>query len=101
MQLKARAKEKGFTFPYLFDETQVIYRKYGAKHTPHVFLLEKKGPDYYVRYIGAIDDNFEDETKVSQTYLANAIDALLAGKPPDPASTKAVGCSIKDKQTQH
>lgn len=97
--MKERAKEKGFTFPYLFDETQDIYRKYGAKHTPHIFLLEKNGADYYVRYIGAIDDNFEDETKVSQTYLANAIDALLAGKTPDPATTKAVGCSIKDKKT--
>jgi len=99
--MKVRAKEKGFTFPYLFDETQTVYREYGAKHTPHVFLLEKKGNEYYVRYIGAIDDNYEDETKVTQTYLANAIDALLAGKTPEPSMTKAIGCSIKDKQTQH
>ena len=35
------AKEKGFTFPYLFDGTQEVYRKYGAKRTPHVYLLEK------------------------------------------------------------
>ena len=93
-----RAKEKGYTFPYLFDETQDIYRKYGAQRTPHAFLLEKSGKDFIVRYIGAIDDNFQDATKVTATYLSNAIDALLAGKNPEPTFTKAIGCGIKDKK---
>jgi len=92
-----RAKEKGFTFPYLFDETQAVCRKFGAKRTPHVFLLQKNGPDLFVRYIGAIDDNFEDATKVSTPYLANAIDALLSGSTPEPSFTKAIGCTIKEK----
>jgi peroxiredoxin len=93
-----RAKDKGFTFPYLFDETQEVYRKYGAKKTPHVYLLNKQGGDLVVEYIGAIDDNYQDATLVKESYLADAIDALLAGKKPDPSLTKAIGCSIKDKQ---
>lgn len=95
-----RAKEKGFTFPYLFDETQDVYRKYGAKRTPHVYLLQKKGNDLVVQYIGAIDDNYQDASKVTNPYLANAINALIAGKTPDPSMTKAIGCGIKDKSLQ-
>ena len=95
-----RAKEKKFSFPYLFDETQAVYRQYGAKRTPHIFLLQKQGNDLVVKYIGAIDDNSQDASKVANTYLANAIDNLLAGRVPDPATTKAIGCSIKDKQAQ-
>lgn len=95
-----RAKEKNYTFPYLFDETQDVYRKYGAKKTPHVYVLQKKGTDWVVQYIGAIDDNYKDATAVTSTYLSNALDALLANKMPDPSMTKAIGCSIKDKQSQ-
>jgi len=52
-----------------------------------------------VQYIGAIDDNYQDAASVTTPYLSNAVDALLAGKTPDPTVTKAIGCSIKDKQT--
>ncbi len=92
-----RAKEKEFTFPYLVDETGDICRKYGATRTPQVYLLEKKGADLIVRYTGAIDDNSQDASKVTAPYLANAIDALLAGGTPDPSFTKAIGCGIKAK----
>ena len=95
-----RAKEKGYTFPYLLDEKQEVYRKYGARHTPHAFLLVKNGNDYIIKYIGSIDDNYQDATKVTQPYLANAIDNVIQGKDPDPSETKAIGCSIKDKQQQ-
>jgi len=97
-EMIVRAKEKSYTFPYLFDETQDVYRKYGAKRTPHVFLLQKQGSNLVVKYVGAIDDNFEDATKVTSPYVAKAIDALLAGQEPNPAFTKAIGCGIKDKQ---
>jgi peroxiredoxin len=96
----ALAKQKGITYPYLFDETQEVYRKFGAKRTPHVYLLQKDGNRLVVKYIGAIDDNYEDASSVKTSYLANAIDALLAGRTPDPTLTKAIGCSIKDKQLQ-
>jgi peroxiredoxin len=96
-KMKKRAKEKGFKYPYLFDEGQKVYPVYGATRTPHVFLLNREGNDLIVRYIGTIDDNYSDESAVTQTYLADAIDALIAGKSPDPQTTKAIGCSIKKK----
>lgn len=91
--MKVRATEKGFTFPYLFDDGQKVFPKYGATRTPHVFLLQREGSDFYVRYIGAIDDNHKDASAVKEAYLANAVDALLAGKKPEVAETKAIGCS--------
>ena len=95
-----RAKEKGFTFPYLQDETGDVCRKYGATRTPQVYLLEKKGADLIVRYTGAIDDNSQDASKVTAPYLASAIDALLAGGNPEPSFTKAIGCGIKAKEAK-
>ncbi len=95
-----RAKEKGYTFPYLFDETQAVCLNYGAKRTPQVFLLQKTGNDLIVQYTGAIDDNYQDAAAVTSPFLANAIDALLAGKKPEPSATKAIGCSIKMKQAK-
>jgi len=93
--MKIRAKEKGFTFPYLFDETQEVFPVYGATKTPHVYLLNNEDGKFMVEYIGAIDNNSKDEASADQTYLADAIDALLAGEKPNPNLTKAVGCSIK------
>jgi peroxiredoxin len=90
-----RAKEKKFSFAYLFDEGQKVYPAYGATRTPHVFLLDK---NRVVRYIGAIDDNAQDATAVKTKYLEDAIAALEAGKKPNPNFTKAVGCSIKAKK---
>ena len=94
-KMKVRAKEKGFTFPYLFDEGQKIFPQYGATKTPHVFLLDK---NLIVKYIGAIDDNVEDASAVKEHYLENAITALENGKEPAVPVTKAIGCSIKVKK---
>ncbi len=93
--MKVRAKEKGFTFPYLFDEGQKIYPQYGATKTPHVFLLDK---NLIVKYIGAIDDNVEDASAVKEHYLENAIGALEKGQEPTIPMTKAIGCTIKVKK---
>ena len=90
-----RAKEKGFTFPYLLDDGQKVYPQYGATKTPHVFLLDNKK---VVKYIGSIDDNPQDASAVKVKYLENAIAALEAGKTPEPETTKAIGCSIKFKK---
>jgi len=92
-----RAKEKGFTFPYLFDEKQDVFPSYGATKTPHVYLLKNINGKFIVSYIGAIDNNAKDESAVTETYLADAIENLLAGKDPSPSETKAIGCSIKVK----
>ncbi|MFN3754348.1 thioredoxin family protein [Flavobacterium sp.] len=93
--MQAKAKEKGFAFPYLVDEGQKIYPQYGATKTPHVFLLDK---NLIVKYIGAIDDNTDDPSAVKEKYLENAIRALDNGTDPMPATTKAIGCSIKTKK---
>ena len=90
-----RAKEKGFTFPYLFDEGQKIYPQYGATKTPHVYILEKTAKGNIVKYIGAIDDNYQDEKEVKVKYVEDAVDSLLKGKEVEVKTTKAIGCSIK------
>ncbi len=94
-KMQERAKEKGFVFPYLFDENQQIYPKYGATKTPHFFLLDK---NRVVKYIGAFDDNAEDSSMVKEHYLENAVAMLEKGQDPNPAITKAIGCSIKVKK---
>ncbi len=93
--MQTRAKEKNFNFPYLFDDGQKVYPKYGATRTPHVFLLDNNRK---VRYIGAIDDNAQDAGAVQDKFVENAIAALENGKDPDPSFTKAIGCSIKAKK---
>jgi peroxiredoxin len=90
-----RAKEKNFTFPYLFDENQTVYPVYGATRTPHVYVLNKENEELIVRYIGAIDDNYEDAGAVKKKYLEDALNALLKGENPELNFTKAIGCSIK------
>jgi len=95
--MQKRAKAKNYSFPYLMDESQEIARTYGAAHTPHVFILQKSGNDFVVKYIGAIDDNSQDPSAVKEKYVENAVDNLLAGKPVNPSSTKAIGCGIKWK----
>ncbi len=95
--MQVRAKEKKFEFPYLFDEGQKIYPQYGATRTPHVFVLNKEANKNIVRYIGAIDNNFGDANDVSETYLSDAVDALLNNASVPPEKTKARGCSIKVK----
>ena len=92
--MKVRSKDKGFPFAYLMDEGQQVYPQYGATKTPHVFLLDA---DKKVRYIGAIDDDARDASAVTEKFLENAISALEKGEDPTPATTKAIGCSIKTK----
>jgi peroxiredoxin len=86
-----RAAKKGFPFAYLYDPTQEIARKYGAKNTPEVFLLDK---DRKVVYTGAFDDKATGEVK--GRYLEDAVAALAAGKAASPAETSpAAGCAIR------
>ena len=93
--MQQRAKEKNFTFPYLFDEEQQVYPQYGATKTPHVFIL-KKDNDLVVKYIGAIDDSVRDSETVTEKYVENAINSLLSDEDIKTTSTKAIGCSIKE-----
>jgi peroxiredoxin len=91
--MKVRASEKGFTFPYLFDEGQKVYPKFGASKTPHVYIVTKSSMK--VEYIGAIDNSSRNPDVVSEKYVENAVDALLAGNKIEKTETRAIGCSIK------
>ena len=90
-KMRKRSREQGFTFEYLYDEPQAVARALDAERTPEVFVYDR---DRRLRYHGAIDDN-RDETGVSQRYLRDALDALLAGNDPPVAETPPVGCTVK------
>jgi peroxiredoxin len=90
-RIKRRVKEKGYNFVYARDDSQDIGRALGAVVTPQVFVLDKERK---IRYTGAIDDNVNDERKVTKTWMRDAVDALLAGKPVPEPETRATGCGV-------
>jgi len=94
--MKERAESKGFPFPYLFDETQQIARKFGATRTPEFFVLDKQRR---VTYMGAMDDN-DHEPSVTKNYLEAAIEATLRGEAVDPAETPPRGCGIRFERSR-
>ena len=91
-KMAERAREKGYPFPYLFDASQEVARAYGATRTPEIFLFDGTRR---LRYHGAPDDNFEDPQAVRRAYFREALEALLADRPPEVAETPPKGCSIK------
>ncbi len=93
--MQAKAKEKAFSFPYLFDQSSTVYAQYGAKKTPHTYILSKEDGKLVVKYIGAIDDSVRKASGVTKTFVADAVDALLAGKEVPVKETRAIGCSVK------
>ena len=96
--MKVRAKEKGFTFPYIVDESQEVAKAYGAKRTPHVFVLSNANNSWKVEYIGAIDDNANDAEKVESRFVLDAVRSLSSGSALAVTQTKAIGCTIKWKE---
>ncbi len=92
--MRQRAKERGFTFPYVRDDSQSFTRTLGARFTPEVFLFDA---DRKLRYHGRIDDNHRDLGRVTSHDLKNALDSLLAGQDPAVPETVAFGCSVKWK----
>ncbi len=91
-EMKIRAKDKGFNFPYLYDgDKQEVAEKYGPQATPHVFIFDK---DRILSYTGRIDDS-EKIQNVTVNDARNAIDALLEGKEVPVKKTKTFGCSLK------
>jgi len=89
-EMKIRAKDKGFKFPYLYDgDDQKTAIEYGPLATPHAFVFDKLRK---LRYAGCIDESMENGKGET---LQNAIDAILAGKPIEKPVTKVFGCSTK------
>lgn len=95
-EMKSQAKRNKYDFPYLVDETQDVARTYGATNTPHVYVLDKiSDGKLKVVYIGAIDDNSRDEEAVTKKYVEDAIEAVMQSKSVPVTQTKAIGCTIK------
>jgi peroxiredoxin len=92
--MQQRAKEKGYPFPYLHDESQEVARAYGATRTPQFFVFDS---NRVLRYHGRLDDNWENPAEVKQQYLRDALNALLNGQEPPVTQTEPVGCSVKWK----
>lgn len=100
--MKVRAREKAYTFPYTIDETQAVGRAFGATRTPQVYVLKRVGAAdasarFVVAYAGTIDDNPQDAGGIQKRYVEEAVSSLLTGKTVGQTMTKAIGCAIKWK----
>lgn len=92
-EMKSRATAKHYPFPYLKDGQSKVARAYGARVTPHIFVVDKGG---VVRYRGYVDDSAKPEER-QHAGLKDALDSLLAGNAVANATTRAFGCTIKFK----
>ena len=95
--MKSRAKEQGYVFPYVQDETQQVARAYGAVCTPDFFAYENVNGKFLLRYAGRLDDNWKEPMAVTRRDLAEALHSILAGRAPGPKQQPSMGCSIKWK----
>lgn len=86
------AKKMGYKVPYVIDEKSAVADAFGATRTPEVFLFDGNGK---LMYKGAMEDNPTTPNESKELYLKAAIDKMMAGQVPDPASTKSIGCTIK------
>lgn len=95
-RMKQEAKSAGYTFPYLFDESQEVARSYGAACTPDFFLFDA---NQRLAYRGQFDDSRPGNNKpVTGADLRTACDSVLAGKPVSSAQKASIGCNIKWKE---
>lgn len=95
--MKKRAAQKKYPFVYLHDESQEVAHIFGATKTPDVYLVHKEQGKNVIKYVGAIDDNYQNESAVKKSYVEDAISALEKGQEISVKETKAIGCSIKWK----
>jgi peroxiredoxin len=88
------AKESNFNFSYLSDAEQLAAKNFGAKKTPHAFVIWKENNEWVIKYNGAIDDNAAHPELVQNKYVENAVNELLRGEDVKIKETKSIGCSI-------
>ena len=94
--MRVRANAKGYVFPYLWDEEQIVARELGAACTPDFFLY---GSHRRLNYRGRLDDNWKDAARVTRQNLKEAIEGVLNEKEPLETQYPSMGCSIKWKHT--
>ena len=87
-----RARDKGFKFPYIRDDSQEVALAYGALRTPHFYVFDAQRK---LRYTGRMDDNPRNPGKETTHELRDAVEAVLAGKEPNSALTNPIGCNVK------
>jgi len=90
--MKARAEEKGYRFPYVLDEGAKMATAFGATKTPDLFLFNG---EMELVYRGAIDDSPRDASGVQERYIMTALEAMAEGESIEPTVTKSIGCTIK------
>ena len=93
-KMQERAKEKGYPFPYLHDESQKVAKSFGAVCTPDFFLYDGSGR---LAYRGRLDDSWKEPAAVKTEELKSAMEALLANRQPAREQKPSMGCSIKWK----
>jgi glutathione peroxidase-family protein len=94
--MKFRARDKGYPYPYGIDETQVA-KAFGATRTPEVYVLKQTNGQFILEYVGSVDDSPQDSGSVKRRYVEEAVASLLAGRPVQSPITKPIGCGIKGK----
>ena len=91
-EMKAYAKDQGYSWYYAVDRNNELADAFGANRTPECFLFDKSGK---LVYHGAIDDNPGDKSRVNRKHLQQAIDESVSGKEVSIKTSRSVGCSIK------
>lgn len=89
-----KARREKFEFPYLMDGSQALARQFGAQKTPHAYVVWKVKGKWQIAYDGAIDDNGANPAEVKKSYVKEAVECLLSGKPVKEARTASIGCQI-------
>ncbi len=93
--MKARARDKNYSFPYGIGQTQVA-KAFGATRTPQVYVLKQVKGQFILEYVGTIDDSPQDSAGVKRRYVEEAVRSLLVGQPVQSPITKPIGCAIKN-----
>ncbi|WP_221393945.1 thioredoxin family protein [Dyadobacter sp. NIV53] len=96
-KMKERSSSKNYGYPYLADDLQQVAKAFGAARTPQIYILQKSGATFSVKYIGMIDDNPQDPAGATKFYAEEAVANLLNSKPVVTTITKPIGCAIKWK----
>lgn len=96
-KMKERSASKNYGYPYLADDLQQIAKAFGVARTPQIYILQKNGATFSVKYIGMIDDNPQDPAGATKFYAEEAVTNLLNNKPVVTTITKPIGCAIKWK----
>ena len=94
--MKIRAEQREFNFPYLRDEDQSAAEAFDASHTPEIYVFDSERK---LAYHGKIDDNWKEPDKVKTKYLSDAINQLLTGEQISIPETYSIGCTIKWKKS--